>query len=576
MRKIVAAIVGAVLFGVATAVAGAAPALADERPSVCPTQPISITSKLTERPVIYVHGWLGKADKASAAAADGPVQLLQKRLGAGYRVLAFDYSWANQEWGATKKTRECLTSYMREASLAFQASGGDGRILAVGHSMGGIAIRAASTLLEGVAGGNNMLAGVVTLSTPHQGSPWGGTIYADLYQGYKGYTGESTPLPASGTSAALCLAWPRDRSCDSVPYLPVGTKVATIGTQIMMTRKLFDIPYVEGPTAEFPLFGDAIVPTISSNGYVPSAAPAPYPKGEFLGEQRPVCSESAGYLSQQLVKGKAKIGLVPTVIATLAGTIVEEFIDMRALDTMMQGKADISQLSFVVLAQASECFHTNMPSSSRVDDAAVAYLKKMAPKAVGSDLGPVLSATKLVTVRPWVDGSEANPSRVIDGKNATNAYCNGSNVAARADAFRCFVDQGVHDPCLQNPANAKEYLCYFGSEKVLIQNVRAESTSVSGTAAPEQSSPFLVTLADGTVCRTSSGAGPPAIPGYPYWTGSCSGPHAGIWRARYADRGSNPASGLLEKTSSGVWHVAIEEDARPGKVSLYPVAVAYR
>lgn len=382
MRRLVAAILGALLL-----MAGlAAPSSANGGSINCPTQPNLSGVKMPERPVVYVHGWLGRADKADPSEKSDAVNMLQRKLGNGYKVLAFDYSWANQEWGASQRTRQCLASYIREASAAFSATGGDGRVLAVGHSMGGIAIRAASSVLPGSPASKDILAGVVTLGTPHRGSPWGGTVYADLYQSISGFTAGRAPLPESATSAALCLAWPRAASCDDVPYLPVATKIATVGAQITMTRKLFDIPFVEGPTAEFPLFGDAIVPVISSNGYVLSAS-GTYPKGAFIGETQLDCSVTSGYLSQRLAKSAGKGNVAATAIAALLGTLVEEAIDTRALDMMLQGKADASQASYVGLAMASECFHSELPTNEEALDATASYLKRMAAKGSTSSAG---------------------------------------------------------------------------------------------------------------------------------------------------------------------------------------------
>lgn len=143
------------------------------------------------------------------------------------------------------------------------------------------------------------------------------------------------------------------------------------------------------------------------------------------------------------------------------------------------------------------------------------------------------------------------------------------------NAFRCFVN-GIYDPCLRNPDVPTEYFCIADQDKVLIRNARPDSAPSSVRKSPDEGTPYFVTLTDGTTCRMSSGAGPSAISGYPYWYGSCSGPRAGIWRARIRGRGGSSTAGLLDKTASGTWHVAIEENAAPGKATLYPVAVAYR
>lgn len=355
---------------------GMSPAAADDASTAgCPPQPDPVPGNLSERPVIYVHGWLGAAQPNA-----GPAELLTGKLGPGYHVLSFNYSWANQEWGASEKTRTCLAEYISKASSAYKASGADGRVLAVGHSMGGIVIRSAAAVLAD-NGEASSLAGVVTLGTPHQGSPWGGTVYADLLQRLNGLTG-GTPLPAAASSAAQCLGWPRASSCAAVPYLPEGTRIATIGSQITIRRTLFDLPLIKSPTADIPLFGDSIVPALSANGYINSAKGA-YPTGFFDGETKLECTEESSYLTQQLVKTPARFGIAGRVIATLALTIAKELVDIRALDTMLEGKADASQSGLVALAMASKCYHNELPNNDDAMTAVANYLNTMSPGSGG-------------------------------------------------------------------------------------------------------------------------------------------------------------------------------------------------
>lgn len=150
---VVAALAGCLLSG--------PPALADGGflAASCPVQTFPVPPVLYERPVVYVHGWTAAATDGDAG---GITNLLEAKLGDGYGVLPFDYGWANAEWAADAKIRTCLADYIHRASLSFQSGGGDGRVLGAAHSMGGIGLRAAASVLvrEGEGGS---LAGIVTL-----------------------------------------------------------------------------------------------------------------------------------------------------------------------------------------------------------------------------------------------------------------------------------------------------------------------------------------------------------------------------------------------------------------------------
>ena len=125
------------------------------------SSPISGISKAAH-PVILVHGWTG-----------GPLQdtrrLLEKSIGSGWQFLLFDYSSDNTLWAADKAIWGPLADYIRRVSAAHKSAGGDGLVYLVAHSMGGLAIRFASVQ----PGVSEAIGGVVTVGTPHQGSPWG-------------------------------------------------------------------------------------------------------------------------------------------------------------------------------------------------------------------------------------------------------------------------------------------------------------------------------------------------------------------------------------------------------------------
>ncbi|MEV7132623.1 alpha/beta fold hydrolase [Arthrobacter sp. NPDC093128] len=334
-------------------------------------QPSPLPTRISGRPVIYVHGWLG----SSSGHENGP-ELLEEGLEPGYEVFAFDYSFANTVWGASGEAASCLADYIRQVSAAM--TGGDGKVLAVGHSMGGIVIRAAGGILAG-SGQGSILGGVVSLGTPYSGSPWGGTVYAEMLQNMRstGIDPVKVGMPEAETSAAVCLAVPLPNNCAPLPYLPGSTKYAMVGSQIIIERRLFGLKFM---SADIPLFGDAIVPKLSATGYVNTSA-GTRPSGKFWGETIVECKHTAGYLSQQLLRTRSIAGTA----ASLIGTTIEALGDQRALDMMREGKADVSQMPLLVYGLFSDCFHIALPDNEDAMTAVVGYLKKMEPPITATD-----------------------------------------------------------------------------------------------------------------------------------------------------------------------------------------------
>ncbi|VXC15459.1 exported hypothetical protein [Arthrobacter sp. 9AX] len=337
------------------------------------TQPSPLPAQITARPVVYVHGWLGSASHHE----DGP-ELLEQGLGPGYKVFAFDYSFANTIWGGSGEAASCLADYIRQLSSAMPE--GDRKVLAVGHSMGGIVIRAAAGVLA-QSGQGSILGGAVSLGTPYAGSPWGGTAYADMLQGTDsaGLDPAKVGMPKAETSAATCLAVPLPSNCATFPYLPANTKYAMVGSQIIIERRLFGLRFM---SADIPLFGDAIVPKLSATGYIDTSANT-RPSGKFWGETIVECKHTAGYLSQQLLRTRSVAGTA----ASLIGTTIEALGDQRALDMMREGKADASQIPLLIHGVFSDCFHNALPENEKAITAVVGYLKKMEPAITSTTNG---------------------------------------------------------------------------------------------------------------------------------------------------------------------------------------------
>ncbi|WP_419203129.1 esterase/lipase family protein [Paenarthrobacter nitroguajacolicus] len=517
-------------------------------------------------PVVYIHGWTGSSvhNEAAKGAFSLKPDLLTSRIGTaaptrtlignvqdlgGTAVFTFDYARYASRWVTDDNIGPALAKAL---NCLYERSGE--KVIVVAHSMGGLATRQALAL--GGSALASKVSQVITFGTPNTGSI--GAAVAGLGVDAAGLTSGAGLVFRLWLSYCGKLKSADQNSSDLLCSAFVPQQLLSFNSEAAValragSQQLKQLaPWPSGLSVRA-LSGAAEV-TVNGQGFFKQKVKTEAGVGDIV-------VDLGSAQSQATTKKQAPCAYEMDARTSINNGIKTEWLGIAT-------KNEVSRSVVNLLTHPIPCYHGNL---MRNMDLALEQLGFIA-----DDVQLRTPATKLVTVRPWRDGSEAGPDRVVDGKALPESYCNGSNVAGRADAFRCFVDHGVYDPCLQNPAKATEYLCYFGLERILIQNVRPQAKVPSRTAPADQSSPFLVTLKDGTICRTSSGAGPPAIPGYPYWAGSCSGPHAGIWRARLADRGVNPTSGLVNEASSGTWLIAIEEDTKSGQATLHPVAVAYR
>lgn len=517
-------------------------------------------------PVVYVHGYTSTSihDDGKGAFSAKP-DLLTSRIGSakplrtligniqelsGTAVFTFDYSRYASRWVTDENIGPSLS---RSIDCLAEKSGE--KVIIVAHSMGGLATRQAFA-----HGGESLVAKVsqvITFGTPNTGS-----LLAAVAGGIDSAMAANL-LKDSALAITLRLilsycgqAMTQDQPnagpvCLAIPGLGSFNSQAGKALRMGSTELKALPPWPEGVTVNSLAGGTELTTTT----------------GFFL--QRKKITAAAGDVVVGL--DSAQLGATTTKVAKCSyelnpATGIEDGVRVNILRTATLNEVDRSAwVNF--LYEANPCFHTFLMRNAEL---ALAELG-----LIVDDIQSRQPATKFVVQRPWLDGSAKSPTRVVDGQMAADKYCSASNVSDRADAFRCFVD-GIFDPCLRNPDNHTEYFCKIAQDNVLIKNVRTDREPSSTGKSPDEGTPYMVTLTDGTTCRMQSGAGPSGIPGYPYWAGSCSGPRNGIWRARIRDRGDSPTAGLLDETPSGTWHVAIEEDAAPGKATLYPVAVAYR
>ncbi len=201
-------------------------------------------------PVVVVHGF-----RSDAHAMSGLVAILEDTQ-IDVAVEAFDYGARNTSWVTHDQIGPTLREQLICLADASQASGGAGRVVVVGHSMGGLATRYALSNDRGDGRGvlDDEIALVATIGTPHEGSLWG--ILAG--QAERGLQSSLTtqmwghPQPLAGTFAGSALAVGSPQLAQ-LPDFPDGVPVLALASEyIGQARFLF----YQSPEARV---GDAVV-----------------------------------------------------------------------------------------------------------------------------------------------------------------------------------------------------------------------------------------------------------------------------------------------------------------------------
>lgn len=138
-------------------------------------------------------------------------QLVQDELGNDFQVFSFDYAALATTWPVGDKAADCLAYYLLAAANAYQ--GQPRGVLAVAHSMGGIAMRSAAKVLTDT-GDSDALIGFVTIATPHRGSPLGATAAAGLLQSLNEFWSiwtNNRERPRFSPARTPPSAWPQTR-----------------------------------------------------------------------------------------------------------------------------------------------------------------------------------------------------------------------------------------------------------------------------------------------------------------------------------------------------------------------------
>ncbi|SDH31666.1 Putative serine esterase [Pseudonocardia oroxyli] len=462
----------------------------------------TVQTDVVGTPVVLVHGWTSDSD-GMIGTANG----LDQRLPRGqYTYLRFDWGPSATTWpDSSSRTPQCLADYIVSA---WRKGGQRQKVVVVAHSMGGIASRFASTLSSTVDGTpvSDAMSGLVTLSTPHLGSPWGNTGFATFVERW---VKRAVPVQPDGMPARECLAAPgfQPKGCEVPPYMPPGITIDEIGTQITIRRTLFGLgPIKLGPSAEISAWGDGIVPADSASGYLTSVPGTKPPRVKATLNTVP-CTYDTDYLMAQVVGGRSPLGLATATFGNV-------LLDSAALDDLAAGRPSAATLEIAAYTAFTPCFHTEidhatsgMPVEPRVLD--------LAADAVRNARATTSVPTSRVNIKP-VDstGRAAAGWKITDG--ALTVDCGYPSPAAVNNAIHvCAPAAAGADACWSEPGQ-RSVLCLPSPWERTLTRFPATKANFEVEAGPNPS-PLGLELVDGSHCRLRNGGS---------WSGRSDDPNA--------------------------------------------------
>jgi pimeloyl-ACP methyl ester carboxylesterase len=443
------------------------------------------------RPVVLVHGWTGSPLSVTAERLD---QALNPTPGNGrWQMYQFDYHIWGKQWAAVPQISTCLADYIATLSAVHSKAGGDGKVYVVGHSMGGLAARFAVSPQWGGKSVASLIGGVVTLDTPHSGTPWGNTPAGLLKEAFSFSAGIPNPF----ADASRCLAVHHagsdmQKGCDPPPYLSKQIPLTQIAGSLTVRRSLFGIHLYD-----ITMGGDTIVPLDSEAGYLGSAAGG---RGVTLGmkvrTRRIDCA-----MALDRVFGYA-VTLGAARLNPILGRLVARLDDdSAAMDAIGNQTIDPALLQFMALANlASGCSHAKITEDpdaiAATADALRAAAALTSTTTVKMEVSPVTSAGDLksgFTVKATVGG----------------ATCLAVSEAIGA-GYRCFAEHGVYDPCWAETTNPSQpaVLCMFEPwEHQVTRLLSAQPLEPLPPNTPDTDAfPWGLTLTGGQQCRAAQGA----------------------------------------------------------------------
>lgn len=426
--------VAAVSAGLLLAAGGASKPAAAAASSTCRRSLSGSTSptagqQASARPVVLVHGWTGSPLSGTAAA-------LKSRLGGKISTFTFDYSKWAADWPTNANIAPCLAQYVAQVSAAYLHAGGDGKVILVAHSMGGLAIRYASSAQytsDPITAAEAPL--IISLDTPYLGSPWGATLLAYAKELFGAVLGNSVPNPF-GTDGSVCLE-PHDAGgqlparCGGLPpWLPGGTTLDQLGGDITIDRTLLGVHLYD-----VEMSSDGIVNTESSTGYRTSG---PGGSAPFVSSATTGTTMHSQYVDCTVTTGQIRnaLNVLGGVLSSL-GVPLEELNDYDVLQELQAGQDTPKVMAYSAAALATAgCSHIHITTDAAAMSTVAADISSYlaghpAPASISSFLGMwgVHDGTLCIGTLLNIDGPGS--------KIPSTLPCNGSSSWGFTSAWGC-------------------------------------------------------------------------------------------------------------------------------------------
>lgn len=200
-------------------------------------------SRIGDRiPVVLVHGLSGRPSDWTTGKTSMSDSL--KRVSGIYLDddSAFDYSKQNQQWVDNENIGPKLARRIACLAAASRQAGGYGKVVVIGHSMGGLATRYAAAQVVGGRRVSQDIGLVVTIGTPNTGSGW-----ANAWSGALRYVVCPVRLVfgeyvSGNNSCALNAVSGLRNSSDQIkrlPWLPDSIPVLAVAGDVTVTFPIF-------------------------------------------------------------------------------------------------------------------------------------------------------------------------------------------------------------------------------------------------------------------------------------------------------------------------------------------------
>ncbi|MCO7219365.1 triacylglycerol lipase [Klenkia sp. PcliD-1-E] len=371
------------------------------------------TFRSTGHPLVLVHGLQSNSDSLGQVESE-----IEQRVPGTFDFRYFDYRRSANDWVVSPRIAACLADYLHAVSAAHRASGGDGRVYVVAHSMGGLATRFASSadfVPHPVSA--EVLAGMVTIDTPHRGSPFGGSIAAQWASNLTEWFNWAR-LPGRTSDATKCLAEhgptkALPASCATPPYLDPGTKLLSITGTTVLSRSVLGVHLYD-----VDLRSDAVVSPESARDYLGSGRPgSTAPVGTDLSFRNISCTQDTSATTAILRAASPPTpgSLLRAVVLGIGFLYGDSVVfDDLAADRQGEYLAALRLGSYLT----SPCGHSAMLHNDQAMDAAAEALRSWTtPRVVPGGFAGVVAGDPEADARaaagPLAEIQDGNPCTLV-------------------------------------------------------------------------------------------------------------------------------------------------------------------